>query len=225
MSTREIHRVSSASADFRRAYELLMRPTFPRAELVDLSQLIEEGGHDRNRIWLAVEPSGDLSGVAVVDLYRDAHAPLLSLLSYLAVSAEHRGQGIGGQLLREVLASGELRDGRGMYLEVDDPRVIGADDSAGDPWARLRFYRRFGAKAVNIAYRQPPVRAGSPEVSGMILCWLPEPSDAAQHVDQLDAQHLRAFLERIGASVQIPTGQDTVGLLTLDDVSRIPLSG
>jgi GNAT superfamily N-acetyltransferase len=220
MSAFQIRPISDSS-DLERAYEVLLQPTFPRTELVDLAKLVADSERGLARSWAAVDPAGRVSGVAIVDVYDDADAVLLS---YLAVSPACRGHGVGGRLLGAVLSSGDLDRYRQLYLEVDDPRIFAADDAAGDPWARLRFYQRFGAKAVDIAYRQPPVRPGGPEVSGMILCRLPERTAGAAAADHLHADDLRAFLRAIGASVEVPEGQDTVALLALDDVSRIPLS-
>lgn len=219
MSVRTVRRMRARSEEFAEVYDRLLRPAFPRTELVDLAQLIADNERGSNRIWCAVSESGTHVGVAIVDLYGGARA---ALLSYLVVEADHRGGGIGGDVLKTVLDSREVREARDIYLEIDDPRVTATTEATGDPWARVRFYRRFGAKAVDVAYRQPPVRPGAPEVGGMILCRLPTRPDS--DLDCLRSEDVRAFLQSIGSSVALGADQNTVALLRLDDVSRIPLS-
>lgn len=79
------------------------------------------------------------------------------LLVYLAVRPGIRGGGLGGALLRASQARWAEDFAPDFVVgEVERPgdRTT-ADEAHGDPEARLRFYRRFGALRVEAPFFQP----------------------------------------------------------------------
>jgi hypothetical protein len=58
--------------------------------------------------------------------------------------------------------------GRPVLAEIEDPRLYEPTTEI-DPWDRLRFYERLGARLLPLSYAQPPLRPGSPRVNGLLL--------------------------------------------------------
>jgi GNAT superfamily N-acetyltransferase len=119
------------------------------------------------------------------------------LLSYLSVDRSLRGTGVGARLVGEVVPAWCAGRDAAVLAEVDDPRRWPADDDAGDPRARLRFYDRLGARLLPLPYLQPSLRPGSPRVEGMLLLRLDRSATAPRDV-------LAAFLEEYFTACEGP---------------------
>ena len=70
-------------------------------------------------------------------------------MEHLAVSREFRGDGIGGQMMREYIQQSV----KPVVLEVELPETDIAK-------RRIAFYQRLGFQLNGFAYRQPPMRKG-----------------------------------------------------------------
>ncbi|MEA5155263.1 GNAT family N-acetyltransferase [Raineyella sp.] len=210
-------------------YDELLRPSFRPEELLSIGEVL--------RVYAGADPAP--SGVVL----RDGH-PLgihlcerfvggeVLLLSYLAVSSQARGGGIGSVLLDDVSRSRvESGPGAVVLAEVDDPRVWPATPSTGDPVARLRFYGRRGARLLPMSFTQPQLQPGVGRVPGMFLIRLDQQGDPAPDLltrfvteyytecegpEALDDPTLRTMLAAAG---QIDLDRD---LLPMTDWERLP---
>ncbi|WP_373046729.1 GNAT family N-acetyltransferase [Vulgatibacter sp.] len=130
-----------------------------------------EGVRSGKVLAFAAEDDGRTLGLAAVHLLE---APATSLLLYLAVVPELRGQRIGSTLLTHALAVArerqELldREPRGWAVQVDVPELA---PTLGERERRRRillFFRSQGAKPLPCAYVRPPVRGGTPAAARLL---------------------------------------------------------
>ena len=221
-----------------RVYAELLAPSFPPAELGDravLASLLTSGAARAT----AVTGGG---GAPLAVAYGEwSPGTRVQLLAYLAVAAGLRGTGIGGGLLREVLADWRRRyTPCAILAEIEHPLAHDPDDAYGDPAARLRFYARHGAAALDLPYFQPALSPETDRCHGMLLI--------ALHIDDelkgtapgsIAAGPVAAFLteyfestegmpqpgdraaEALFAAVRRPRG---IPLLPLEHVEGLPVS-
>lgn len=143
-------------------YRELLEPSFPANELSTLSAFLEAPSD----VVALVDPDAKPLAVAVGDVDPDAG---VVLLSWLATARAARGTGLGSVVLREALTSWQQRWQPTLVLaEVEHPSLP-ASAAHGDPRARVRFYHRFGGRALDLPYFQPPVREGADRVFGLML--------------------------------------------------------
>ena len=62
--------------------------------------------------------------------------------------------------------------------EVDDPRQHASDLGIGDPFERLKFYERFGARVLDLPYFQPRLTAKGQRAHRMLLLAFDVSNDA-----------------------------------------------
>jgi GNAT superfamily N-acetyltransferase len=146
-----------------------------------LEQLLTSG---RYRLFAYVDGQ-EASGAAL--LYFAEH-PGFVWLDYFAIRSDLRGQGLGGDLFRQIIAATARQNASPdwLLLEVDDDRDGDAQHQA-TCGRRIAFYRRLGARLLeNVPYRFPsafgepvpmrlmayPVRSGArlteDELKGMV---------------------------------------------------------
>jgi GNAT superfamily N-acetyltransferase len=215
-------------------YDELLRPNFPRDELVawdDLRSAVLEGAC----VVSAVVDDGAAPVAAAVGDWDSGSRVLL--LSYLAVRPDHRSRGLGGLLMQEVTGSWQDRFQPKVTLaEIEHPLAHpDAGAQHGDPVGRLRFYERHGARALDLPYFQPALRAGAERVHGMLLIVLAHPpAESPQRVQA--AEPIRAFLTRYFRQTEGAVGEDPeasrlwraierpggIPLLPLDDPAALP---
>jgi GNAT superfamily N-acetyltransferase len=181
-----------------RVHSELLVPNFLAAETVTLDTLrkaaaVAAGG---TSITVGTEDTGQLVAAAIGDWFPNSR---VLLLSYLVVRAERRAQRIGSALLRHALPAWSARyDPLVVLGELEDPRYH-PPRAGQDPEARLRFYRRLGARVLDLAYTQPEVNPGHGRASNLLLIALPngQGPDSA-----LDAAVLLQFLIEYYRSVE-----------------------
>lgn len=145
----------------------LLTPAFPPSELVSLAELRSGLAEGTTVVTVASDDAGTPVAVAVGDF---APASQVLLLSYLAVHPGQRSQGLGGRLLTEVTGAWQDRFRPCLTVaEVEHPAAHAADDWRGDPAARLRFYARYGAQALDLPYFQPALSPEHGRVYGFLL--------------------------------------------------------
>ncbi|WP_412541720.1 hypothetical protein R8Z50_03965 [Longispora sp. K20-0274] len=166
----------------------VLTPSFPPSELGSLDEL--DGAHVR----LALDDDGRVLGGAVGDWDPELR---VMLLGYLALRPGVRGGGIGGALLDDTLAAWRAEHDPCLILaEVEDPEAhAGAVEEHGDPAARLRFYRRRGARALDIPYFQPALSPESGRVPGLFLMVLHAAPEFLASADAVDPAPVRSFME------------------------------
>ncbi|WP_240958147.1 N-acetyltransferase [Streptomyces barkulensis] len=217
-------------------YDDLLVPSFPPDELETLEWV--RGGLAGGGVAVSavLDDAGVPEAVAVGEW--DAAGRVL-LLSYLTVRPRSRSGGLGGLLMGVVAGAWQERFRPLLTLaEVEHPLAHEADGERGDPAARLRFYARHGARALDIPYFQPALRPGAERVHGMLLLVLARASGTeGERPDTVDPGPVRSFLEdyllsgeehradgpvlRMRDALARPGG---VRLLPLDDVRALPLS-
>lgn len=154
----------------------------PRAEL---AAALERG----NYRWQVACRGDQLLAFAL--LWDDGE---LALLEYLAVAAELRSLGVGGQLLTAVVA---MLGGRPLLLEVDDDGPEAPEQ--GQRQRRRRFYERHGARRIGSFNYLLPLPGPQPAMMLMILGW-PQPA--------LPLSLLADWLQRIYVGVYRQSADD-----------------
>lgn len=165
----------------------VLLPSFPPAELGSAEELTAEVA-DGSTVVSAVLDA-DKTPVAAAVGHWSARARV-QLLNYLAVLPSQRGTGVGRQLLRHVLEEWRMAHRPCAILaEVEHPGAHAGSEEHGDPTARLRFYERFGALALDLPYFQPALTPEAGRMYGMTLLVLhldpelagPEPGTVSSH--------------------------------------------
>ncbi|MBT0993923.1 GNAT family N-acetyltransferase [Cellulomonas sp. DKR-3] len=205
-------RATSSPDDLARVHADVLQPSFPSDELADLAVLQHLLAHGRLRLVVA-EQHGALLGAAIAEW---SPATGILLLAHLAVAPGGRGGGVGGALLDAAVEAWRAELDPWLVLaEVEDPAVHAGSPEHGDPVARLRFYRRRGARVVPVPYVQPAMRPGGPRVGGLLLLALCASGDRLAGVEAdgtwlVPTAPLRAFLESYFASSEgvDPSGPD-----------------
>jgi GNAT superfamily N-acetyltransferase len=172
----------------------LLEPSFAPDELGGLPAVRHVVTAATTSVWAAFDGDGRILGTAVGEY--DV-ATRIMLLSWLAVRPGLRGGGIGRPLLTTALSAWKTEYDPCLILaEVEDPDQHHYDELRGDPAARLRFYRRLGARALDVPYFQAALGAGLRRVPGLLLLVLhAHPDFFGKRPDTLDGAVLRTYLE------------------------------
>ncbi|GAA2388575.1 hypothetical protein GCM10010420_09960 [Streptomyces glaucosporus] len=219
-----------------RVYDDLLVPSFPADEMETLEWLRTRLAEGTAVVTAAVEADGTPVAAAVGEW--DPGSRVL-LLSYLTVRPGLRSKGLGSLLLEEVAGAWQERFRPLLTLaEVEHPLAHKADRAYGDPAARLRFYARHGARALDLPYFQPALRPGAGRVHGMLLLVLARAAGGGGREEGTVAPGpVRAFVEDYllsegeaepdGAVRRLREGLARPGgirLLPLDPPEALPLS-
>ncbi|PGH52490.1 N-acetyltransferase [Streptomyces sp. Ru87] len=148
-------------------YTRVLLPSFTPDELEPLAWFRRGLAAGTLTVTAVTDDAGEPVAAAVGDWSPESR---VLLLAYLAVAPGLRAGGLGGLLLREVTGSWQERFHPRLTLaEVKHPLAHGPDDDHGDPAARLRFYGRHGARALDLPYFMPALRPGAHRIYGMLL--------------------------------------------------------
>ena len=188
-------------------YQRLLMPAFPPDELLTLAAIRDGLRTGLLEGLVAVDGDGRPLGVSVGEW---SPAARVMLLSYLAVAAETRGTGIGSLLYTTQLDRWRETLRPCLVLaEVERPDAHTGDAHRGDPQARLRFYARHGARALDVPYFQPAFGPGRERVYGMLLLALHvDPELAGSGADTVAAEPVRQFLTQYLSSAEGSVGDD-----------------
>lgn len=206
----------------------VLQPSFPPEEL---GEPWEEGYVPDGQLLVAANRKGtEVLGCAISEFY-----PLsrVLLLGYLAVKPGARRLGVGSALMQTVIERW-CQGGTLVLAEIDDPRHHEPHEKYGDPWARLRFYRRFNVMALDAPYFQPSLGPGYPRAYHLILCRLASGTSSGSS-KPLNGQLVRVFLTEYFTSCEgwdvladpelrwlLSSYGETVGLLPLAEIDRVP---
>jgi GNAT superfamily N-acetyltransferase len=184
----------AAGDDVAAFYHRVLVPHFPPDELEASSDFVAGMKSGTTRALAARTADGVIAGGAVGDWFPQSH---VLLLSYLAVSAEGRGVGTGGLLMRAVTEVWGSEFSPALFvMEVEDPRYHHGDVNFGDPEARVRFYERLGARALPVPYFQPALGSHRPEARRVphLILMVFGGTEALPGTRQVDGQTVEVFL-------------------------------
>ena len=218
-------RTTTSPTDLTRVHDDVLRPSFPDDELADLAHLQAMLADGTLRLVVADDEQG-LRGAALAEWF-----PVTGvlLLAYLAIAPGGRGGGVGSTLLDRAVDTWRTElDPWLVVAEVEDPAHHTGSDAHGDATARLRFYRRHGARVIPLPFAQPAMHPGGHRVPGMLLLALCASGDRLAGVGAdgtwlVPTAPLRAFLEEYftaseGAPPAGPEWDAIVGALTADTI-------
>lgn len=203
----------------------ILVPSFPPAELCGLESVRRLAGAGGGFVWAAFDEQDNVLGCAIGEWDAD---PGVVLLSWLAIRPGVRGGGIGGALLDAAQADWISRYRPCLVLaEVEDPARHAGSEAHGDPSARLRFYQRRGARALDMPYFQASLGRGLPRVPDLLLMVLhADERFAGLEPDTIDGAVLRQYLELYQRQCegQVATDEQAVRLWeAVDRPGGVPL--
>lgn len=223
--------------ELHEVYAALLAPSFPPSELVPTDWLIDGVASGAVSVLVTEEGSGPVA-IAVTEPLDPSPAVLLT---YFATRADRRGQGLGSRLFAAmVTAVRERTDAPLLVAEVERPDRHTGSAEFGDPSARLRFYARHGARALDLPYFQPPIGDGDP-VHGMLLLALhvdeslltttpdghpviPGPGVLSDAIDSMLGDPPPTGDGPAAARLRAAAARATVRVLPLDDYQQVPSS-
>ena len=188
-------------------YQRLLMPAFLPDELLTLAAIREGLRTGLLEGFVVIDADGRPLGVTIGEWSPVAR---VMLLSYLAVAGETRGTGIGSRLLTTQLDRWrETRRPCLVLAEVERPDAHAGDLHRGDPQARLRFYARHGARALDLPYFQPAFGPGRERVHGMLLLALHiDPELAGPAAGTVATEPVRQFLTEYLSAAEGRVGDD-----------------
>lgn len=122
--------------------ERLYIEAFPENERKPFAMIREKHREKRTDVWV-IEDGGAFSGFAITMNSED-----LVLLDYFAISAEKRGNGLGGACLKALF---EQYYGKRFFLEVESPEVPA--DNPEERRRRKQFYLNNGMRELGVFAR------------------------------------------------------------------------
>ena len=126
------------------------------------------------------------------------------LLTYLVVERHHRRLGLGSFLLRLGLRAlhrpcGRRRMVRAVFAEIEDPRKTARGSRLIDPWRRVDFFCRAGARILDVPYVQPELSPGAGRARDLMLLAI-EPSHASHLPSNVVREFLRDYYLALGVA-------------------------
>jgi len=175
------------------------------------------------RVVAAVERNGTqqrLAGGAAIEYYCASGCALLTYL-YVEDTGGHRRRGLGRRLgVAARSACESIGPVHALLAEVEWPRRMPqppfAPDDVARAHARLRFFARIGARAVDIDYVQPALAPGQQPVPWLRLLAIPGPAPVD---DEALRAPLASFLDEFHAALSEQNGM-TVDRATLARMKR-----
>jgi GNAT superfamily N-acetyltransferase len=189
-----IIRLAKSGPLLEELYGAVFEPSFNRDELCELGSIQSLVDREAGDCWLSLDAQGEVLGGLVSEWDPD---PGVVLVSWIAARPGGRGKGVGGPLLDAALASWKDRfDPCVILTEIEDPAHHAADEVHGDPVARLAFYRKHGARILDLPYFQAALGAGNNRIDHLFLMVLHvHPRFAGLEPDTVDGKLLRDYIE------------------------------
>jgi GNAT superfamily N-acetyltransferase len=202
----------------QRFYHECFIPEFPNSDERETLEQIKEylhrketGWYGKNNYHVVVMLDGDIPiGGSISDYLVEPNA---GVIEYLIVSPDHRGTGLGGQLIEhaERLLHEDSQRSRGRRLdwilsEMDDPYVTPGPTNRFDPFVRPRIWHKWGYKLLNFPYVQPALSASTKPVSNLLLSAKP---CSGRFIDSVPAADLRTLIReylRWAMRIDLPDG-------------------
>lgn len=205
--TESTRRITGAD-DIRRVHAELLQPAFPATELVSVEWLIRAVESGEASVLEVADASGPLATAVTERLGSSGSV----LLSYFATRVDMRGRGVGSRLFAQMLDAVRLQEEPALVLaEVERPDQHTGSAEYGDPTARLRFYGRHGARALDLPYFQPPIELDAEAVHGMLMLvlWV-DPALVVSGTDGPSVAGSELVADAIDAILGPPTAQESL---------------
>jgi GNAT superfamily N-acetyltransferase len=209
-----------------RLYDEVLQPSFQPEEMYSWEAFAEglrPGEGPDMRVAVAVDGEGSPVGGLTAELFPSSG---VLLVGYIAVQPDWRGRGIGSLLL--TTAGAPWYDDPSVVLalgEVHDPRHAWA--AAGEEsLARIRFFKRAGARVLDVGFVQPSLGLALKRVPNLLLVVFAVKDAALVATDPpaVDAQvvdnFVREYFDRCEGSNGGTPDPELAGLLA--HVSRDP---
>ena len=167
--------------------------SFPPVERKPEDAIISllKGGH--YQLYVAVD-NGSLVGLSALYLFEDLR---MASLDYLAVAPFKQGLGLGTLLFNHALrqAARQIPHFLGLVMEVQREDLALEPKEQRIREARLRFYRRLGAKVITRSYFLPPQSGTKPEEMYLLILPAVHPIllDKDQMLNIIWALHFRVY--------------------------------
>lgn len=153
----------------------------------------------------------------VVEYY---HSCRCILITYIVVAERYRKKGLARELLteglsnvRQLIEKGAGTPVKGIFFEVNNPLMTKAEDDSMQPWQRLAFFRKMGAKLIDIPYVQPSLGTDKGRVSNLHLCCFP----VAAGRDVIPTDTILAFLDSFYKELGTEAPQSDEDFRTMKD--------
>lgn len=198
-------------------YREIYLPAFPiRDEQEDPTiwtpRLLDANSHPRLCFLIAGEALADparrrVSGLLVAEFYA---ASACVLVSYLAVAADARRQGLAKKLFAELgrrIDAGRVSRGlpvAAVFAEIHDPQAAAAQADVLDPQARLRVMAGLGGRRIPVEYVQPALGPDQSPAGGLWLIAFPA---LASRPHALTVQRVRDFLVEFYLALDVENPQ------------------
>lgn len=212
-----------SAALLKRAYNEVYLPAFPIAsERESLEQWCARLKRGKDDIVIIGENLKDPDKAVVKGICVGVYFSIsdVGLLSYYAVHPKAQGQGIARLMIARVkelmLERAEDKGGvlKGVFIEVNDPAKVPANQDSFDPALRVDVSHKLGAKDIPVSYVQPPLQPGAPKFDSVKLMAYPHPKTG----EYPGPDAVRAFMEAMYMSHAVDTSVDADFKKSMQDI-------
>ena len=163
-----------------------------------LTRISESTFRDDPKAFLVLSRHGGM----VVEYYFSSNAVLIT---YIAVGSDNRKKGEASLLLKQgvseildIIEEAVDKKPAAVFFEVNNPNKINADQDSINPWGRLRFFEKLGAKLIDIPYVQPSLGGNRNRVANLFLCCLPINDASSAISSETITRFLFSFYKALG---------------------------
>jgi L-amino acid N-acyltransferase YncA len=100
-----------------------------------------------------------------------------AVIEFVAVHNQHRGEKIASRLIHNMLYTMEKKTNKTIqycFAEIENPDALSKETLRGEAYLRLEFWKKLGAKKINLNYYQPPLCDGKQPLNILflsVICW------------------------------------------------------
>jgi GNAT superfamily N-acetyltransferase len=212
-----------SAALLKRAYHEVYLPAFPIAsERESLEQWCARLKRGKDDIVVVGENLADPEKAVIKGLCVGVYFSIsdVGLLSYYAVHPKCQGQGIAKLMINRVkqlmLERAEEQGNvlRGVFIEVNDPKKVAANQDSFDPATRVTVSQKMGARDIPVTYVQPPLQPGAEKYANLKLMSYPHPK-TGKHPGPDD---VKAYLDAMYMSHGIDVTKDPDYQKSMEDI-------
>lgn len=212
-----------SAALLKRAYNEVYLPAFPIAsERENLGQWVARLKRGKDDIVIVGENLKDpdkanIKGICVGVYFAISD---VGLLSYYAVRPDCQGQGIAKVMINRVKelmlerAEGHGNILKGVFIEVNDPKKVAANQDSFDPATRVSVSHKLGARDIPVSYVQPPLQPGAEKCANLKLMAYAHPKTG----EYPGPDDVKAYLEAMYMSHAVDTATDPDYKKSMEDI-------